>query len=188
MVATAGRGRLIVALVCGAVLTLTGCESSTDSATPTETSESPSLAANVPAGFDPCTDIPQSVLDSEGLEQKIPDSSDLSSGVKRQGCMWVQTDGYAASIVTTNVTLDMVRGKNFPEATEFTIGSRRALSTRQLEAHAEESCYVNVEMTGGSLEFGLTNSSSNRKTGHLNTCDLARTLAEKVAPTIPVGA
>ncbi|WP_328398101.1 DUF3558 domain-containing protein [Nocardia sp. NBC_00416] len=184
--ATSGRGRLI-ALVCGAVFVLAGCESSTQGETTTEGSATPSIAADVPAGFDPCIDIPQDVLDSEGLEDPMPQNSDTSGG-KWEGCMWVQTDGYTASIQTTNITLDMVKGKNFPEATVFTAGGRQAISARQSEAHPKASCVVNVEMNGGSLEFGLTNPPSRDKTGHLDTCDLARALATKIAPTIPAGA
>lgn len=184
MVATAGRGRLIVALVCGAVLTLTGCDSSSEGAV---TGATPSVAPEVPDGFDPCLDIPQEVLDSEGLRSPRPDDSSASGGIKWDGCTWRITDGYTAGIRTTNITLEMVKSKNFPEETEFSAGDRKAISTRQLEDHAEASCIVNVEMNGGSLEFMLSNPSSNRKTGHLDTCELARNLAGKVAPSIPAG-
>jgi hypothetical protein len=186
MVAT-GNPRRLISLVCAAAFVLAGCDSLREGAAAPGTPGRPTLAPEVPAGFDPCKDIPQEVLDSEGLQNKIPDSSDLSSGLKRRGCMWVQLDGYAASIVTTNATLDIIRGQNFPEATEFVIGERRALSTRQQEEAADESCYVNVAMKDGSLEFGLTNSTSNRNTGHVDTCDLARSLAEKVVPAVPSG-
>ncbi|CAM4278136.1 hypothetical protein NONI108955_18570 [Nocardia ninae] len=99
--------------------------------------------------------------------------------------MWVQPDGYAASIQTTNITVDLVREKKFPDSREFTIGTRHAISTRQVDDHPEAACTVNVEMKGGSLEFNLTNPASNKATGQLNTCDLARGLAEKVAPAMP---
>ncbi|WP_328389825.1 DUF3558 domain-containing protein [Nocardia sp. NBC_00416] len=183
MAVSANRMRWGV-LACGAVLALAGCESGTEGSAGPVT---PSMAAEVPAGFDPCTDIPQEVLESEDLAgYSRPTSSDTSGG-KWKGCVFIQTDGYAAGIQTTTVTVDMVRDKGFPEATEFTAGGRKAISTRQLEEHAEASCFVNVEMNGGSLEFGLTNPSSNRKTGHLDTCELARALAEKVVPAIPAG-
>ncbi|MFI1459256.1 DUF3558 domain-containing protein [Nocardia carnea] len=180
----AGKRRVLVALVSGAVLALTGCESSTEE---TVTPATPSVAPDVPVGFEPCTDIPQEVLGSEGLRSPSPNDSS-SGGIKWNGCMWVQTDGYGASIQTTNITLQMVKDKHFPEETEFTVGDRRAISTRQLEEHAEASCIVNVEMKGGSLEISLTNPPSRRKTGHLDTCELARNLANKVAPTIPANA
>lgn len=179
----AGKRRLLITLVSGSVLALTGCESSTGESA---TSTTPSVASEVPAGFDPCTDIPGGVLDSEGLRDPTPNDSS-AGGIKWNGCMWVQTDGYGASIQTTNITLEMVKNKHFPEETQFTAGSRPAISTRQLQDHAEHSCIVNVEMVGGSLEFTLTNPPSRRKTGHLDTCELARNLAIKVAPSIPAG-
>lgn len=178
----AGKRKALIALMGAAVLVLTGCESATEGS---EGPETPSVAAEVPAGFDPCTDIPQEVFNSEGLRNPRPDDSSASGGIKWEGCMWVNADGYTASIQTTNITLAMVKGKNFPDTEEFTAGGRKAISTRQLEAHAEASCVVNMEMNGGSLEFGLTNPPSAPLTGHLDTCELARNLAGKVAPSIP---
>lgn len=177
------RGSL-VALVCGAVLALTGCQSSSEG---TAAPSTPSVAPEVPVGFEPCTDVPQEVLASEELRSPRPDDSSAGGGIKWNGCTWRITDGYTAGIRTTNMTLEMVKVKNFPEEMEFVAGGRKAISTRQLEAHAEASCIVNVEMNGGSLEFMLSNPSSNRKTGHLDTCELARNLASKVAPSIPAG-
>lgn len=178
------RGSL-VALFCGAVLALVGCESSTEE---TAAPATPSMAPDVPAGFNPCTDVPQSVLDSEGLRMPTPNDTDLSSGAKWRGCLWANPNGYAVSIQTTNLTLDMVREKNFPETTEFAIGERQALSTRRQGDSPEASCYVNVDLHGGSLEFGLTNPSSASETGHMDTCELGRALAEKVTPSIPADA
>ncbi|MFC9435063.1 DUF3558 domain-containing protein [Nocardia sp. NPDC057030] len=186
------RGATILAL--GASVALAGCgPDNGGNGNPTGSTGSPSasksgLAADVPAGFNTCTDIPQSVLDSEKLRQKIPNDTNANGGVKWRGCMWVQPDGYAASIQTTNITVDLVREKKFPDSQEFMIGGRHAISTRQVSDHPEAACTVNVEMKGGSLELNLTNPESNKATGHLNTCDLARSLAEKVAPTMPASA
>lgn len=187
MTAMGNRSRS-AALVCGLALVLAGCDSSGEGAATEGTPTSSSVAPNVPAGFDPCTDIPQSVLDSEGLRQKIPDDSEASGGIKWRGCMWVQADGYAVSIQTTNLTIDMVRDKGFRDTQELTIDDRRAITSRRLEDDPETRCTLDVEMQGGSLEFGLSNPASNRKTGHLDSCELVRALAEKVTPTIPEGA
>ncbi|WP_040780592.1 DUF3558 domain-containing protein [Nocardia pneumoniae] len=185
---TSGRSsRRRTILAVGAALVLAGCGSSnTGDARPTAgASASPSIAPDVPSGYDPCTDIPQSVLDSENLRSKDKEDSNASGGVKWRGCAWVQTDGYAPAITTTNLTIDMVRDKKFADAREYTIGGRRAISTRQVEEHPDAVCTINVEMKGGSLEIFLSNPPSNRKTGHLDTCALAKTLAEKVVPTLP---
>ncbi len=185
---TSGRNsRRLAILAVGAALVLMGCGSSADdNAAPTgASSANPSIAPDAPTGYDPCTDIPQSVLDSENLRSKDTDYSRASGGVRWRGCGWVQTDGYAPFIRTTNLTVDMVRDKKFQDAREYTINGRRAISTRQVEEHPDAVCTINVEMKGGSLEFFLSNPPSNRKTGQLDTCALAKTLAEKVVPTMP---
>jgi hypothetical protein len=187
---TSGRTlRRLTVLAVGAALVLTGCDSSADDAAPTgAASTSPSIAADVPIGYDPCTDIPQSVLDSENLRSKDKQDSNASGGVKWRGCGWVQTDGYAPVITATNITVDMVRDKKFADTREYVINGRRAISTRQVEEHPDAVCTINVEMKGGSLQFFLSNPPSRKNTGSLDTCALARTLAEKVVPTIPVTA
>jgi hypothetical protein len=176
-------------LAVGAALVLAGCGRTGDGTTPTEASSAkPSIGPEVPTGYDPCTDIPQSVLDSESLRHKTNEDSNASGGVKWRGCGWVQPDGYAPAIRTTNLTVDMVRDKKFADAREYSISGRRAISTRQVEERLDAVCVVNVEMKGGSLEFFVSNQPSNRKTGQLDTCVLAKSLAEKVVPTLPATA
>ncbi|PPJ19992.1 hypothetical protein C5E45_31485 [Nocardia nova] len=54
-----------------------GCGSSADgNAQPSGGAPATSIAADVPQGFDPCNDIPSSVLDSLELEMKIPADND----------------------------------------------------------------------------------------------------------------
>ncbi|MFG1792295.1 DUF3558 domain-containing protein [Nocardia sp. NPDC049149] len=176
------------ALALGAVFVIAGCGPSDGDPKPTNSSDrtpTPSIATDVPSGYNPCADIPQSVLDSEGLRGKDKDDSTASGGVKWRGCAWIQTDGYSPVIRTTNLTVDMVREKKFTDTREYTINNRRAISTRQVTEHPDAVCTVNVEMKGGSLEFFLSNPPSNRKTGGTDTCELARKLAEKVVPTMP---
>jgi len=81
----------------------------------------------------------------------------------------------------------MVRSRDLSDMREFAIDGRSAISTRQVDAHPEAACTLNVEMHGGSLEFNLSNPSSSKKTGHLDTCELTRALAEQVVPAIPAG-
>lgn len=102
--------------------------------------------------------------------------------------MFVKTDGYAVDIQTATITVDMVRDKGFPGTVEFTIGDRRAITSQRQKTDTAAACSVTVEMKGGSLEFGLSNPASRQKTGHLDSCELARTLAGKVVPAIPAGA
>ncbi|MGW0248004.1 DUF3558 domain-containing protein [Nocardia goodfellowii] len=149
---------------------------------------SPSIAEDVPKGFDPCTDIPAGIMAAERQKSTGRSDADAPNGVKWRGCRWVMNtgSGYGASIRTSNITLDMVRARNFRDTRQVLIGSRQALSTRQSDDDA--ACVVNVEMKGGSLEFLVNNPKSNKDTGHIDSCQLARDLAEKVVPAIPAGA
>ncbi|MBF6412081.1 DUF3558 domain-containing protein [Nocardia cyriacigeorgica] len=166
-----------------------GSTGSTNGAGSTSTTEG-SIPENVPSGFDPCADIPREVLDSEGLRNESNSDAIGPNGTKWQGCGWVQTDGYAPSIRVTNITVDMVRdnsGRVIRD--EYTIDGRDAIASNPDDEKDPRSvCTLHVAMNDGSLEFLLDNPSSRKKTGHLDTCQLARTLAEKVVPLIPPGA
>ncbi|MFD0366187.1 DUF3558 domain-containing protein [Nocardia sp. GCM10030253] len=186
-----GSTLLSAAFAVGAVVLLSGCGPSTggEAKPATSTSTRPSLAEGVPRSYNPCNDVPQSVLDSEKLGMKSVAESDAGGGVIWRGCRWVRPNGYAVSIRTTNLTVDLIRSRNFAEATEFTIGGRRAISTRQFDGpFIKEACTVDVEMKGGSLEFNLNNPPSNRDTGSTDSCVLARRLAENVVPSLPATA
>ncbi|WP_406233266.1 DUF3558 domain-containing protein [Nocardia sp. NBC_01009] len=183
-----GNTLLGAALAASAVVLLSGCGPSTggEAKPATPTSTGPSLAADVPRNYDPCKDVPQSVLDSEKLHNQHPVDDDTSSGVRWVGCQWVRSNGYGVSIRTTNLTIDLIRSRNFAEASEFTIGGRRAISTRQFEGEfIKYVCTVNVEMKGGSLDINLNNPPSGRDTGSIDSCVLARGLAEQVVPSLP---
>ncbi|MFQ6392326.1 DUF3558 domain-containing protein [Nocardia sp. KC 131] len=185
-----GTTLLGAAFAIGAVL-VSGCGSSTggDATPATATSAEPSLAADAPRSYDPCKDVPQSVLASEKLRQTRVSNDDTSAGVKWRGCAYIRPDGYGTSIRTTNLTIDLVRSRNFPEASEFSVGGRRAISTRQFDGpFIKEACTVDIEMKGGSLEINLNNPPSNRDTGSTDSCVLARGLAEKVVPSLPATA
>ncbi|MFQ6325677.1 DUF3558 domain-containing protein [Nocardia sp. CWNU-33] len=186
-----GNTLLGAAFAVGAVVLLSGCGPSSggDAKPATPTSTGSSLAEGAPSSYNPCNDVPQSVLDSEKLGMKSVAETDASGGVKWRGCRWVRSNGYGVSIRTTNLTVDVIRSRNFSEATEFTINGRRAISTRQFDGpFIKEACTVNVEMKGGSLEFNLNNPPSNRDTGSTDSCVLARGLAEKVVPSLPASA
>ncbi|MEV0294762.1 DUF3558 domain-containing protein [Nocardia sp. NPDC050710] len=178
-----------------AVLLVAGCESSTgnDSAAKSISASATGLpiAEDVPSGFKPCTDIPQAVLDSEGLHRNDGATShdDMVRGkVKWRGCIWVVSDGYSATISTTNLTLDMVRAKQFPDQREVAVAGRTALLTHQSQDSTNKTtCTLNAQMQGGSLEFKVDNPASRKKTGNRYSCDIALALAEKVVPLIPAG-
>lgn len=170
-----------------AAVVLTGCSFSNESASSKDSTTT--TRVQVPTGFDPCNDIPQSVLDSEGLQGKQPDDFQADAGkILWRGCVWADGDGYAVSIRTTNITVAKTRDQHFPGTQEFTINGRSAISSQQQEYLPDEDCTVNVEMKGGTLEFDLTNPASAPKTGKIPTCQLAWRLARKVVPSMSSGA
>ncbi|MBF6454703.1 DUF3558 domain-containing protein [Nocardia cyriacigeorgica] len=183
--------------VLGAAVLLAGCGSVVQgSAVPAgQVLDGRPIADEVPSGFNPCTDIPQSVLDSEGLHGTnaggVPtkdDSWNRGKGARWMGCRWVVSDGYATNISVTNLTLDHIRhAKHLEIVRDTTVAGRAAVATHQADSQDTYSCELYVDMEGGSLEFGVDNMPSNRKTGHLYSCDLAVGLAEKVVPLIPDG-
>jgi hypothetical protein len=173
------------------VLVLSGCRSSNDAAdTGSAITTAPGLAAAVPTGFDPCNDIPQSILDSERLGDKLNANSAASGGVLWRGCQWTGPDSYSAAIRTTNISVNGVLGNHFPETQELTIDGRRAVSSRQFDGpHIKEACTLNVEIKGGgTLEFNIDNPPSTPLTGSIDSCQLARGLANKVVPIVPATA
>ncbi|MFC8043631.1 DUF3558 domain-containing protein [Nocardia sp. NPDC057353] len=169
------------ALAALTVLAIAGCDSSGGS----EASPTTTTLPSAPTAFDPCADIPQGVLDSEGLRAKTKNDNNGADGLQWRGCVWSQVDGYSATIATTNVTVDMVRARKFPDSRDFTLAGRSAISTRKDTERPSEQCNVNVQISGGSLEILLTNPSSRKKTGSLDSCALATTLTEKVVGVLP---
>ncbi|RBO86876.1 DUF3558 domain-containing protein [Nocardia puris] len=176
---------------------LVGCGSTTDgeaqpagggtSTSAEDGKNSLGLEPDVPQSYDPCTDVPQSLLDAEELRPGvIPNTAHADAWgaqVMWRGCGWVRSQTYSVSIRVTNMTLDFVRKEFYGEGRELTIGGRPAISARRSD-RGPEVCNINVEMKGGSLEFHVVRSSS-RNAPDIDSCDHARNLAEKVVPTLP---
>lgn len=175
--------------ILGLTAVLSGCNSSDGDSVGSSASPTHTIAAEVPAGFDACKDIPQSLLQSEQLIKPEVDSKDGNAGIKWRGCGWIQSDGYSATIDTTNITLDMVRAnKEFTVAEELTIAGRPAVTSYLGGQDPHVDCAINVEMKGGSLEISIDNPRSRKKSGTQHSCDIAKRLAEGIAPAIAAGA
>ncbi|GAB2691748.1 DUF3558 domain-containing protein [Nocardia thraciensis] len=179
----AALGAGVIALVAGCDSGGGGTEGSTGA------SATSTVAADVPAGFDACK-LPQSVVQSEQLINPEVDTKDGAGGIKWRGCGWIQSDGYGATIDTTNITLAMVRAnKEFTVAEELSVAGRPAVAygpadQKALQAH----CLVSVEMKGGSLEISINNPPSRKKSGAQHSCEIAKRLAQGIVPAIPADA
>lgn len=188
----AGWSCVVRGLVLGAgvVVLVSACNSGGKSkANTNNASATLTVAADVPAGFDACKDLPQALVQSEKLKNKGPDNTDRPGGIKWRGCIWVQAggDGYSGTIDTTNITLAMVRANSqFIVAEEINVGGRAAL-TYSPDEHNDltEHCILGVEMKGGSLEVSIDNPRSRRISGGQDSCEIAKRLAGQIVPAIP---
>nr|WP_081635640.1 DUF3558 domain-containing protein [Nocardia sp. BMG111209] len=167
-----------------------GCGNGGGTDPQTGTAVSSTALPPAPTGFDPCSGVMRPVLDSEQLHNQENADSNGSGGTQWRGCQWVQSDGYSVSIRTTNITLPMIRqNSGFKVADQQVIGGRSALTYHESDAaDLRHGCLLNVELKQGSLQFSLDNPASNRRTGNMDTCDIAKTLAAKVVPLIPTSA
>ncbi|WP_245721213.1 DUF3558 domain-containing protein [Nocardia pseudovaccinii] len=178
-------------LGAGLIMLVSACNSGGESKGSTNSaSATPTIAADVPTGFDACKDIPQSVIQQEQLIKPTPDITDRPGGYKWRGCDWVQRggDGYAVTIDTTNITLAIVRANSqFTVTEESNVAGRAALTYRPSDDKTDqhENCVLIVDMRGGSLEVGITNPRSAKLTAAQHSCDIAKRLAEGIVPAIP---
>ena len=186
-----GRISRVLAGTAAAGLLLAGCGSDTDGdpSASADTATSTMLPP-APTAFDPCSSAMQPILDSEELHGQNKADSDGNAGTQWRGCGWVQSDGYATSIRTTNITLPMIReNAEWKIAEELTIGGRAAVTYHDIEAtDIQHDCLLNLELKGGSLQFSIDNPASRRKTGDTDSCEIAKRLADKVVSVIPASA
>ncbi|MFE3445006.1 DUF3558 domain-containing protein [Nocardia sp. NPDC059180] len=181
--------RSAAATGCALALAATGCGSgTTGTAVPTSSVEAQPSTAQ-PASFDPCTDIPQAILDAENLANQGPDTS-RSGEITWTGCSFrdKQADGYDVRVVNTTLTLDQLQKKFADSYRETTFSGRRAAYYALFPDLGSESCVVNVEMANGTLEFELYNPEVSSRTGDIPACDLVTDLAEQIVAVIPPGA
>ncbi|MEV0687194.1 DUF3558 domain-containing protein [Nocardia sp. NPDC050378] len=170
---------------------LCACDSA-PSSDPTPTNASPTFAAEVPTGFDPCHDIPAAVFESENLRpDRNPVSNlDAPGGIKWRGCGWgyKNGNGYGTDIRNTNLTVEMIRAKNFTGAEEFVASGRQVIVAHH-DASSDYMCNANIALNGGSLDIFVHNPpETSPATGHIPSCTIARTLVEKIMPSVPADA
>ncbi|MEV0294905.1 DUF3558 domain-containing protein [Nocardia sp. NPDC050710] len=179
-------GRAWTVAACALVVVAVGCTDSGGSTTPTSSLAAATSTAK-PAKFDPCTDIPESVLRKEDLENRGVENRKTGE-ITWTGCGFQQDKGYDVRIVATSVTLDKLKEKYPDSYREQYFGGRKAAFYTLFPSLGSTSCVLNVELSSGTIEFDLSNQKSNQRTGHLDTCGLLTGLVEQVVPAIPPGA
>ncbi len=174
-----------VTILAASALLVGAChlpDSSESSAATTTTAVPP-----VPTAFDPCTDIPSSVLDSLQWTLKFP-RKNSSGDIEWRGCGWSKSIDYAVTVYMTNATVSIVRAQNLLDPQEFTVDGRKAISTIQDPDHPSQQCTVDVAVKGGSLEVFITNPEASDTPGSTDSsCRIARDGVQQILPLLPQG-
>lgn len=176
-----------VAAIGALIFATTSCGTEMDGRPTAETSTTASSTVDPAALFDPCKDIPASFMLSEGFaDEGVGEPfENETNGVKWKGCGWVMTDGYNVNIATTTLTLELIKNQHFDDFAELSIDGRRAVTYRRLPELGKRACDADVELGAGTLDFSLDNPPSAPATRSMESCEIVRELATKVAVFLP---
>lgn len=179
------RSVLVSAVLCG-VLAVAGC-SSTESgnAQPSATTDQ---AAATAALWDPCTQIPDSMLTSLGLDVASERSGILEA--EEPGwkiCGWEDAEfppNYGIHVYSTIHTVKEVREK--PTNTAFTdvvVAGRSGVQYRQTHNDANEECSIAFPTETGLAQIDLLNISTKSKS--MPPCERLDPIAKAIVPLFP---
>jgi hypothetical protein len=181
--------RIIVVFAVLALVTA-GCAGSTGGAPTTPSS------AEAAAPWDPCTQIPDSLITNAGLDPTTKDPN--AAGAQYEGwktCSWkplgytpTGPDSYYVSILSTNTKSinDIRNSSEETQLTNVTIGNRTALQSRY--GHDNDSQYT-CDLNFATAAHGLVNLNVG---GSVLTrfstpiCDIARQTAISLLPALPI--
>lgn len=140
----------------------------------TSTSTSTSAVATNTAGrakitFDPCSQIPASVIAQQKLDRLPPKPDRSADGdIENNRCGYLAQARYGVSAVASNYTLEMDKKVDFHgDFKEFDINGRRALSFL-IYKNDPTACAIDVEATTGT--YGVNASSAMGTFGDFPDC------------------
>jgi hypothetical protein len=145
----------------------------------------PERASGQEGLFNPCTDIPDSVIEEVGLDPAT-ESVDVF-GVEQPGwkiCAW---DGswYGLSILSTRYTTDDIRkNPDYVEIVDIEIGGRAAIRYRKESDAVGEGCYVVFPADQGSVWIRVQ--STGLEPQDMPSCDMATGLADDLVSYLPL--
>ncbi len=170
------RHRLMLA-ACAIGVLVVGCGSTVEG--------EPERASGQGGLFNPCTDIPDSVIEGAGLDPAT-ESVDVF-GVEQPGwkiCAW---DGswYGLSILSTRYTTDDIRkNPDYVEIVDTQISGRTAISYRKESDAVGEGCYVVFPADQGSVWIRVQ--STGLEPQDMPSCDMAMALANALVTYLPL--
>ncbi|MDO3169598.1 DUF3558 domain-containing protein [Mycobacteroides abscessus subsp. abscessus] len=156
----------------------------------TSTSTTTSTVATNTAGrakitFDPCTQIPASVIAQQKLDRLPPKPDRSADGdIENNRCGYLAQARYGVSAVASNYTLEMDKKVDFHgDFKEFDINGRRALSFL-IYKNDPTACAIDVEATTGT--YGVNASSAKGTFGDFPDClTAARAHLDAFLPYFP---
>ncbi len=169
-----GVGRLLMAGVL--VWAAAGCSSVVEGAA--------EPASGQEGLFDPCKDIPDSVLEEVGLD---PATEEVDiAGVEQPGwriCSWTGTWFFVSVLSNRYTQIEVTRNPEYAEFVEMTIGDRAGIRFQRGSDAAADGCYVAFAATQGSVwvnveaKAGVTHQES--------ACELVSDVAEHLDGNLP---
>ncbi|KZM69779.1 hypothetical protein AWN90_07090 [Nocardia terpenica] len=171
--------------IAGALL-VAGCGGGAGGSPRPATSAAPPVAPSPQAtGFDPCRDIPETVLRAENLEQSGPQDASVG-GVTSTGCGYVdrQGDGYFVRVMKSSLTLDMIKARYSDSYRAQSIAGRRTAYYTPHPDRAAQSCALGLEIASGTVLFDLSNPETAARTASRNACDLLDHFVRQVVGSI----
>ncbi|MEV0551482.1 DUF3558 domain-containing protein [Nocardia salmonicida] len=171
-------------VVCG-VLAVSGC-STTESGNAQPSSADPAAAAA--ALWDPCSQIPDSMLTRLGLDVTSKRSGIL--GAEEPGwkiCAWDDANypsGFGIGVFSTIHTVDEVRAKSTNiEFKDVVIAGRDGVQFRQSHYDANEDCSIVFPTSTGFTQLDMLNSGVKEKS--VPPCQRLQPIAEAIVPLFP---
>ena len=174
------------------MLSLAGCSSTISGTATTSTSDSATTtrvptttAGPAPITFDPCKDIPASVVAQLGLVGPPRPDSQSGGGTENVFCMYDSTGAYFLTIAASNYTLDQWRkANNYWGYQELEIGGRPSLFGYGKPEPDTESCAINIAASTG--VYGVLVGTAHHSFAPYPGClDAARKSAEILVPYLP---
>ena len=144
----------------------------------------PERASGQEGLFNPCTDIPDSVIEEVGLD---PSTEDIDiDGVEQPGwkmCSWTSS-WYFFTIMSTDYTLDDVRNRpDYMKFDESHIGDRVGLWFRRESDETIDGCYLAFAESRGSVWLNIEAKAGTPHEG--STCELVESFALQLASSLP---
>ncbi|MBF6263302.1 DUF3558 domain-containing protein [Nocardia farcinica] len=175
---TAAVLRAIIAAV--GVVGVVGCGATVDGAATTAGDSSGNVT------FNPCTDLPDDVLRSTGVDPSTKRvTTDAAGSSSWRICNWEAIDlPYYLSVASTSHTQE--ESRNNPKLTGFrdiTIGPRQALIYQDKVDSRGNICYVSLPAAQGMFEVAASWRASQPITA--DRCELAVEHAKDLEPVLP---